>query len=213
MPGLMSRAAHTAARVVFIAGSYCILTWATHLIEALVETVLRGSTVDANTMLFTGARMVGFAAWFCEVAWGTLWVGMACGVAMLVFVPADLAYQKWGAGRGGPIDWRYYPRLEFIRHSTASVKSFLIVGSGVGAAVFIWWNIAIEIVRADNQGRLYGMMSVGDRLPASVFLLWGALWFADALQRPKQGTSIAAYGFLFLAVFYALLFGPHVVFA
>jgi hypothetical protein len=193
------------AKALWVAICYCYLVFAIFMLGALVEALLGGSYINATTWFITGDRDRGFTAWLLTSAYNLVPPVIGFGVLVFLLTIADLAYQKWGGGRGGSIDLRYYPRLTFVRQSMSSVFSLIVVGAGIAFVVYMWVSSAVEMARAYYSP--HGMIEITERVSASVFLLWAALWFVDALRRPQRRTLITAYGCLFLAAAYALVCG------
>jgi hypothetical protein len=121
-------------------------------------------------------------------------------VAALILVAIDAAVQ-----RGRPRDSAYFPRFSTLWRGLSSIQIRLVLIVGVSLVLGYYAVSVIDVWSAQHSRA--GLIWPPKRVFVTCCFLWGLLWLADCLPRPRRGTMAAAVGFLCLTFLLLLPLG------
>ncbi len=139
--------------------------------------VMDDCIIQPHTTYATGTwfslAIPGALHWSCWVAAG-----------MAIIFPFGVAIQK------SPADVAYYPRLQNFPAMFRSLFPRMVVTWGVLLLAGYWVYTAIDVLEASH--RAHGLLWPPHYFFVIGMMLWGVLWIADCLTRPRYGSILAA---------------------
>lgn len=111
-------------------------------------------------------------------------------IAILILVALDAVLQQ-----SHPRDVAYYPRMSQLRGVVSRTECRLTLAIGVLLVLGYYTLTSIDVWEARQRP---ATIWPPKRVFVACNFLWGFLWLADCLARPKKGTIAAAIGFLVL---------------
>jgi hypothetical protein len=140
-----------------------------------------------------------FATWSTIAVREGVAVSLEVTVVIGVLVPIGLVVQR------SPRDLDYYPHFGNSTAVFHSLGSRLILISG--GLLLAGYLAAVAIELWESSQRPHGLIWPGHYIYGVLMTLWGVLWMADCLTRPRRGSIVAAILFTVLAVLYPLSIG------
>ena len=117
----------------------------------------------------------------------------------LVWVPSAILVTlltDWAVQTNRPPDTAYYPRLWAVFADLGRRRTRLVLLVGMAVLLFYWGDTYAAICKAAY------IRGVSVWPPKRTYVvchaIWGMLWLADTLSRPRRGTLTATIGYLMI---------------
>jgi hypothetical protein len=125
----------------------------------------------------------------------------AIGIVMFILVSADIAVQHV-VHKGKMKDLAYFPRFQRICEFLKPDGSRWILICGAAFLALYWGQSVIEVWRWEQINS--GWVWPPERFFVTCLLIWGLVWIADCLSRPRSTTIVAAVGFSVFTLIFVL---------